>query len=217
MAEDSSCGLRSRKKQRTRAAIERAALELALERHNPDATVEEICERAGISRMTFFNYFPSKIAALTGESSAGFTIDDLVSLLEAHPERFYLDALVEFGQHVIIVGTDEEIASLRRRAMEALPELGFQERRLAGALKQAVWEAFNRFLSEHPERRVMPEAPVEDEASMAAHLAVALFKISLSRYVRTSNLPEISELRASVASFLAAPSAVSHDADGQDA
>jgi transcriptional regulator GlxA family with amidase domain len=53
-------GLRDRKRARTGLAIEEAALEL-FERQGFDATsVDQIAERAEVSRTTFFRYFPTK-------------------------------------------------------------------------------------------------------------------------------------------------------------
>ena len=63
MDEQVCLGLRERKKIKARLAIERAALELVLERGYDGTTVEDICERAEVSKKTFFNYFPSKPTA----------------------------------------------------------------------------------------------------------------------------------------------------------
>jgi AcrR family transcriptional regulator len=57
---DSTEGLRSRKKARTRLAIEEAASALFAEQGYEATTIEQISERAEISHMTFFRYFPSK-------------------------------------------------------------------------------------------------------------------------------------------------------------
>jgi AcrR family transcriptional regulator len=59
-----SLSLRVRKKQRTRQAIQRAALDL-IERAGYDATtVEQIAENADVSPATFFRYFPTKASVL---------------------------------------------------------------------------------------------------------------------------------------------------------
>ena len=53
-------GLRERKKLKTRAAIQREAMRLFLERGFEATTIEDIAEAVEISPSTFFNYFPNK-------------------------------------------------------------------------------------------------------------------------------------------------------------
>ncbi|UNK45016.1 TetR/AcrR family transcriptional regulator [Arthrobacter sulfonylureivorans] len=59
-------GLRERKRAATRSAITASARLLTARSGINGFTVEEVCERAGISRRTFFNYFPAKEDAILG-------------------------------------------------------------------------------------------------------------------------------------------------------
>lgn len=69
-------GLRERKKRERGQALRQAALDLALENGYANVTVEDICERCGVSRRTFFNYFSSKEEALLGRADTVFDEED---------------------------------------------------------------------------------------------------------------------------------------------
>nr|WP_281360713.1 TetR/AcrR family transcriptional regulator [Psychromicrobium silvestre] len=67
--------LRERKKQATRAAIVATARELTLEHGFNGFTLEQLCERVGVSRRTLFNYFGSKEDAVLGWDGLDFPED----------------------------------------------------------------------------------------------------------------------------------------------
>jgi AcrR family transcriptional regulator len=75
-------GLRERKRAATRAAITAAARALTAERGLNGYTVEEVCERAGISRRTFFNYFPTKEDAIIGHADDDIPTDVIAEFIE---------------------------------------------------------------------------------------------------------------------------------------
>lgn len=70
--DDQAEGLRERKKRERQRALRRAAIELTLEKGFSTVTIEDICERGGVSRRTFFNYFATKEEALLGRADTLF-------------------------------------------------------------------------------------------------------------------------------------------------
>lgn len=59
-------GLRARKREATRSAITAAARLFTAHKGLNGFTIEQLCEEVGVSRRTFFNYFPSKEDAIIG-------------------------------------------------------------------------------------------------------------------------------------------------------
>ncbi|NEA28777.1 TetR family transcriptional regulator [Actinomadura bangladeshensis] len=77
-------GLRERKKQRMYTATAQAAVKLVAERGMQAVRVEDICERAEISRSTFFRYFDSKESCFVIGLHYG-RLDAVLAALEARP------------------------------------------------------------------------------------------------------------------------------------
>lgn len=157
MDEQACLGLRERKKIKARLAIERAALELVLERGYDGTTVEDICERAEVSKKTFFNYFPSKAAVVTGRVSEFPEAEQLVVMMEAHSEMCYLDVLVNMISADYTVREGDEMADLRFKMLRKMPQLFFRGQRDLLNVQKAVTEAVGAYLEAHPERRMMDD------------------------------------------------------------
>jgi AcrR family transcriptional regulator len=131
---DQPTGLRERKKQRTRDAIARAALELFAERGYQETTLAEIAEAADVSTRTIFAYFPSKedilfcdyaamgdalaraLAERPGGKDALGTLRDFI--LTAVGEKGELEAKLER-----VIARDETLHSHKRARLAQLQQL----------------------------------------------------------------------------------------------
>jgi mycofactocin system transcriptional regulator len=108
----------------SRRALERIALELFSEQGFDATTVEQISERAGVSRRTFFRYFDSKTAVLWSEFDQ--EVEALHRLLrEAPPEQPMTQAIREAVLRANHYGV-EDVAELRARmhVISTVPALG---------------------------------------------------------------------------------------------
>jgi AcrR family transcriptional regulator len=116
-------GLRERKKAETRAALRAAAMRLFLE-HGPAAvTVSDICEAAGVSARTFFNYFEAKEDALLPWDK--HLTEEVITRLAARPAG------------------EPPLTAVRQAIEQTLPSL------TAGI----DWQARDRVLTTYPELR----------------------------------------------------------------
>ncbi len=182
--EDADCGLRERKKRETRAAIHRAALELAHEGGVDALTVDAIAERAGVSPRTFFNYFPTKDDAIIGSGAS--ELDALATLVAVRPagesvrEIVHAIALIRMAA----LERDPESWAMRRELTLSEPAVGLRflgvyaraDRVLVDALVERARVAAAGALSADEEFAVAVEAHAALGAVRAAirmHLAGA--------------------------------------------
>ena len=120
MSED---GLRERKKRATRRRIHLAALRLAVARGMDAVTVDDIAEAAEVSPRTFFNYFPTKEAALVGAGP-----DLAERLAQAFLERPgdedpFASLRAVLTEHLVTTASEPELRRHTQRLMVAHPEL----------------------------------------------------------------------------------------------
>jgi AcrR family transcriptional regulator len=158
-----------------RGRLERAAMELYVERGFEQTTVAEIATRAGLTERTFFRYFADKREVLFGGA--------------AHLQELLVRA---------VAGADPDLAPIAAiaAALEAAGEL-MQENHEGARQRQAIINA-------HPdlqERELIKLASLagaladtlrgrgvsDPTASLAAEAGIAVFRIAFERWVSESD------------------------------
>lgn len=153
-----------------RGRLERAAMDLFIERGFDQATVTEIAQRAGLTQRTFFRHYADKrevlfagaqalqeflVTAVAGAPQAGGPLEAVASALEAAGA-----ALQE----------RREYAWQRRAVIAANPELLERELIKFTALAGAMAGALRR------------RGVGEPAASLAAEAGIAVFRIAFERW-----------------------------------
>ncbi|CAM3714323.1 TetR/AcrR family transcriptional regulator [Kibdelosporangium persicum] len=134
-------GIREAKKYETRRALGFAAFDLATERGLHGFVVEDVTDRVGVSRRTFFNYFNRKEEAVV--AVGGFVFDDGMAALQARPaDEPLVDSLRVVAELVISpgnLGLINRLATIATDYHELIPyELAVRERMVQGAHEALV-------------------------------------------------------------------------------
>jgi AcrR family transcriptional regulator len=160
---EAPASLRERKKLATRRLLRRTALALVAERGSANVTVEDIAEAAEVSPRTFFNYFPSKEAALFGSNPARGT-DLRERIVHESPGASALDALRE----IMIAGAEavaEDLEELggdpaewlrRMKAVRSDPHLRAAHAAQMAERERTITEALAQRLGTDPDRDPYP-------------------------------------------------------------
>jgi len=160
---EARASLRERKKLATRRSLRRVALDLVAERGFGHVTVEDIAEAADVSPRTFFNYFPSKEAALFGADPE--RVADLCErILREAPGEPVLNALRTVMASDAQAWADElrelggDPADRLRRMKEARvdPHLRAAHAAQMAMVERAITEALAERLGVDPERDPYP-------------------------------------------------------------
>jgi AcrR family transcriptional regulator len=175
----SPSSLRERKKLATRRSLRRAALDLIAERGFAHVTVEDIAEAADVSPRTFFNYFPSKEAALFGTDP-----DEAEALRERVAREAPGEPVLDALRTIVASGvnaTAAELAELggdpadwlrRMKELRADPHLRAAQAAQMAKVERALVEGIAERLGADPERDPYP--------GLLAAVSAAVFRSSLT-------------------------------------
>jgi AcrR family transcriptional regulator len=150
-----SSGLRERKNARTRAAIARATLELALESGFEHATIAKIAERADVAPRTVHQWFPSKEDIVL--SAIDLPIERLATELASgdgdtlERVRRWLATESEFRTE------PDDLARLRHQLLLSDPHLRAGQRARQQAIEDLIATAIRQETG-HPAHAIAPHA-----------------------------------------------------------
>ncbi|MFD4400265.1 TetR/AcrR family transcriptional regulator [Kitasatospora sp. NPDC058397] len=152
-----------------------AALDLFEEHGYENTTVIEIAERAGLTKSTFFRYFPDKREVLFGSTVTGLLVEGIAS---APPAAGPLDAVAEaldaLGR-TFFTADRREFSGRRQAVLNANTELREREALKRIDLTASMIEALNR--------RGVPNLT----ARVAANLGALAWEIAYDQWIDTSN------------------------------
>jgi AcrR family transcriptional regulator len=176
-------GLRSRKRIKTRRAIEDAALALFEKQGYEATTVEEIAERAEVSTTTFFRYFPTKAEVVLGEH--GEHLPALhAAILARPPEESDLDAVRRAVQTAWVGAIDAERTARKAQIIassDVLTGVGFQRgHRWLAVITDAL-----------AERRGLESA--DERASLAARVVLGVLGAGVEEWIADGCIGELAD------------------------
>jgi AcrR family transcriptional regulator len=194
--------LRERKKLATRRALRRAALDLVAERGFTHVTVEDIAEAADVSPRTFFNYFPSKEAAVFG-SDTGRTEALRLRLIEQSPGESALEALRVVlideararSEELRELGSDPASQLQRMKASHQDPHLSAARAAHMAMVECVVADALAERLGADPEQDPYP--------LLLAMAAMGMMRAAMSFWASSGGAVPLDQLVDSAARALA--------------
>jgi AcrR family transcriptional regulator len=151
--------------------LERAALELFIERGFDQVTVPEIAARAGLTTRTFFRHFADKREVLfAGEDQV---VDRVAALMGLAPDSASPMELLAGGFDAMAPMFEPRLDELRqrRRVIASHAGLGERELRKGALLREAVTAGF------------VARGVDELEATLLAEMTGTVFRVGIDRWL----------------------------------
>lgn len=176
---DAPVGLRERKKEQTRERLKQVAFELFSERGFDDVTVDEIAERAEVSKSTLFRYFEAKEDLLFADAVAHR--DALVSALADRPREE--PVLVSLRASLRSLAADYQADRLRaverNRIMSESPTLAARSLERQVAWEEGLAAVILPRLADQPDAAI--------RAQVLAAVSMAVVRIATRRWVASDD------------------------------
>jgi AcrR family transcriptional regulator len=172
----------SRWEPNARGRLERAALELYIERGFDQTTVAEIAARAGLTERTFFRHFADKREVLF--AGAGELQEFLVRTLASAPDSAApIDAVAAAVEAAgALLQERRDYAGQRQAVIAANAELQERELIKLASLATALASALRR------------RGVTDPAASLAAEAGIAVFRIAFERWINDTSQADLPQL-----------------------
>lgn len=186
---DETLGLRERKKRQTENAIELAAVRLARELGHKKVTVAAVCEMADISRSTFFNYMPSREAAIFGKPLSLVGPVEASNIMHDRPA----DPIALRTFRVVLASLDHtrvnpEVAEGRQQLLVEQPETRSMILTPFSSLVSDLSGFLTQWLTDHPSGRTQPHYSLQREAIVTTLLTVSALQVVLTEVQGPSDI-----------------------------
>lgn len=168
-------GLRARKRRATENAIELSAVDLALTLGVENVTVEAICDRANVSRSTFFNYFAGRDYAIVGRAISVLPQDEAFGVLDTAPGDLPRGVFRLVFASIGHSNVNTEVARKRFQLTTEQPEARRMKSVSMLESHEPLVEVATLWLEAHPEH-VRLDSPVL-EATISVSLAYASINV----------------------------------------
>jgi len=176
-------GLRERKKEQKRERLKQAAFDLFAERGFDDVTVDEVADRAEVSKSTLFRYFETKEDLLLVD--ARMHRDALLRALSDRPTDEPVLASLRYALQSLAADyqADRLRAVQRNRIIAESPALAARSLE-----RQVAWEDG---LAEVILPRLAGEADAETRAAVLAAAAMAVVRVATRRWIASDDDTEM--------------------------
>lgn len=189
---NSELGLRERKRVATRRAIQRAVLTLAAERGFDNVTVEEVSREADIAPRTFFNYFPTKEAALIGDMPDVLGEAAVADFVAGRPHgQLFADLGELLAEELADFAGDRELHKLRHCVFRDSPHLSKLHFATLRDLEERFAIVIRRRLDADADRagRVVSD----EDAWLLSNIASATMRSAFMAWARTDDETPIAD------------------------
>ena len=202
MTEQGNPTVRQRKQAATALSIEQSAVALVLEHGIDTVTVDMICEAAGVSQRTFFNYFKTKDAAILGAAPPKLDERRVREFLASDSPDLLGEIMPLLVNLAPVDTADLALAGARLRIISQSPALLQKEMERLFAIRDEMEEIL--YLRMRRAAR-STESPTDtrDQAALITHVIAGVLRFTVERGGKPGAAPDPDRLRHLLADALA--------------